>query len=330
MSTLPRQAVADGDQAQALHGRRADRHGALEPSARAGVRPAGGWRPGNDREVADNDVLLMLDIETVPDPDLVPADWPADRFPKCPWHRIVAISVAEAAVERDVATGVETYAFRSCRSGGEPGWDEERLLRAFWRLFEARRYRLVTWNGRSFDMPVILARSLMYGLSAAPWFVRGTRWASYGQRYAQDWHLDLMDAMSSYGASPRLTLDEAAAAAGAPGKMGQHGSCVAEMVARGELGRVRDYCETDVANLYIVYLRWAHLTGRTDAVGHDEAVEGLLRYLDAEGVTRTHLGAFADEWGRGDGRVPLRVGRRPDPATAGDVDAVGRASPDGT
>lgn len=275
------------------------------------ARPAGAWRPvrRRDDEEACNDTLLMLDIETVPDPVLMPADWAADRFPKAPWHQVVAISVVEATVGRDTATGFETYALRSCRSGGEPGWDEARLLRAFWRLFEGGRHRLVTWNGRAFDMPVVLARSLMHGLTAPSWFLRGTRWANYGQRHAQEWHLDLMDAISSFGASPRLTLEEASAAVGAPGKMGEHGSCVGDLVARGELGRVRAYCETDVANLYIVYLRWAHLTGRTDAAGHDTAVEGLLRYLDEEGPTRPHLAAFAREWARDGRRVPMRVGR---------------------
>ena len=262
-----------------------------------------------DFDEGSPDTLMMLDIETVPDPILTPADWPADRFPKAMWHQVVAISVIEAGVGRDAGTGVETYELRSCRSGGEPGWDEARLLRAFWRLFEGGRYRLVTWNGRAFDMPVVLARSLMHGLAAPAWFLRGTRWANYGQRYAQDWHLDLMDAISSFGAASRLTLEEAAAAVGAPGKMGEHGSCVAELVARDELSRVRDYCETDVANLYVIFMRWAHLTGKTDAAGHDAAVEGFLRYLDAEGPARPHLAAFAREWRRTGSRAPMHVGR---------------------
>jgi 3'-5' exonuclease len=286
----------------------------------AGVdaRSAGPRRPvrRRDNEEACNDTLLMLDVETVPDPVLMPADWTSDRFPKAPWHQIVAISVVEVGVERDAATGFETYALRSCRSGGEPGWDEARLLRAFWRLFEGGRYRLVTWNGRAFDMPVVLARSLMHGLAAPSWFLRGTRWANYGQRHAQEWHLDLMDAISSFGASPRLTLEEASAAFGAPGKMGEHGSCVGDLVARGEIGRVRAYCETDVANLYVVYLRWAHLTGRTDAAGHDAAIEALLLYLEREGAARPHLAAFAREWARIGRRVPMRVGRPAEAAEA--------------
>lgn len=45
--------------------------------------------------------LLCLDIETVPDRDLVPADWPAAEFVRQPiWHRVVAISFVEARVER--------------------------------------------------------------------------------------------------------------------------------------------------------------------------------------------------------------------------------------
>ncbi len=299
--------------------------GTARPVARHGsdVRPSvsrGRQRPHSgvsrtsarfhDREEHPNDTLLMLDVETVPDPALIPADWPADRFPKPLWHKVVAISVVEAAVGWDAGSLSETYEVRSCRSGGEPDWDEVRLLRAFWKLFESSRHRIVTWNGRAFDMPVILARSLVHGLSAPAWFQRGTRWANYGHRHAQEWHLDLMDAMSAFGAAPRLTLEEAAAAVGAPGKMGEHGAGVADLVSRGEIARVRAYCETDVANLFVVFLRWAYLTGRVDAGSHDEAIDGLLRRLDEDGAERPHLAAFAREWRRNAERVPPYVGRR--------------------
>lgn len=254
--------------------------------------------------------LLMLDIETVPDAHLTPPNLPPDRFPKSVWHEIVAISIVEVGLGIDRETGAETYAIRSCRSGGEPGWSEAQLLRAFWRLFEAGNYRLCTWNGRTFDMPTILARSMRHGLAAPAYFQRGTKWANYGRRDAQDWHLDLMDAISAFGASSRLTLEEAAASVGAPGKMGEHGSCVADLVARGELDRVRAYCETDVVNTYVVFLRWAFLTGRTDATFHDRAVDDLLDHLDVQGATRPHLAAFARQWRENGTLVPAHVGRR--------------------
>ena len=141
------------------------RHRPDRPEARTGVAEPAGL----------HQALLVLDIETVPDEEKVPADWPSDRFPKAAWHKVIAVSFVEAAIARDAATGTEAYQIRSCRSGGEPGWDEERLLRAFWKFFAAGRYRVVTWNGRSFDLPTLLLRSLMHGIAVPSWYRRGTK-----------------------------------------------------------------------------------------------------------------------------------------------------------
>lgn len=266
----------------------------LAPPRTPGRREADRPRPGMEAKGA-HDAVLFLDIETVPDLDLLPAEWPADRFPKAAWHRIVAISfvVADLAPGPD---GRETYAVSACRSGGEGIQEERRLLEGFWRFFGARRYRVVTWNGRAFDMPTILARSLIHGVDASAWFRRGDRWNGYRNRYSPDWHVDLMDAMSEHGAAARLTLEEAAATIGLPGKLGEHGSRVAAMVAAGEIERVRAYCETDTLNLAVLYLRWAYLTGRSDAASHDRAIIGLMGYLEAERSARPHLGGFLDAW----------------------------------
>src|SRR3954469_12077396 len=96
------------------------------------------------------DRLLCVDIETVPDAGLIPADWPADKFvTNVMCHRVVAISFVEAALE--LVEGHERYHAECCRTGGEVGWDEPRLLQAWWRYFAARWARVVTWNGRGFD-----------------------------------------------------------------------------------------------------------------------------------------------------------------------------------
>ncbi len=106
-----------------------------------------------------HDWLLCLDIETVPDRELIPGDW-GDKFPKAMWHRVVAVSVVEARIERDGA-GRERYLVDCCRTGGEADWDERRILQAYWRYFGDRRARVVTWNGKSFDLPVLRLRACL-------------------------------------------------------------------------------------------------------------------------------------------------------------------------
>ena len=293
---------------RAMAGRSRLRHGSLPGGPtlfdrtapeRVGPPRHGGEAGAGSRfakEAAPHDALLALDIETVVDTELLPRDWPADRFPKPAWHRVVAISFVEASIHRNGCDGTEEYRIRSCRSGGDAGWCEERLLRAFWKYFEGGQFRVVTWNGRNFDIPTLLLRSMRHGIGTPAWFRRGTKWSGYGYRYALDWHADVMEAMADFGTSSKLTLDEGAALIGMPGKLGEHGSNVAGLMDAGEIGRVRDYCETDTLNLVAIYFRWCFLTGRINAEAHDRAVSDLMRYLQREGAERPHLSRFLEAW----------------------------------
>jgi hypothetical protein len=137
-----------------------------------------------------HDRLLCLDIETVPDPDLVPADWPAGKFVPNPlWHRVVAISFVEARLE--AVEGRERYLVACCRTGGEAGWDERRLLQAYRHDVARRKARVVTRNGRGFDLPVLRPRAMIHGLSAAGWFQGTSKWEGDTPRHASDWHCGL-------------------------------------------------------------------------------------------------------------------------------------------
>ena len=281
--------------------------GMVRPEPAPARRPL----PGAERRPPPHkpDRLLCLDIETVPDVDIVPADWDPQKFLKPIWHRIVAISFVEARIEINPNTGLERYIVEHCRSGGEPGWDEKQLLRAFWKYFADRRCRVVTWNGRAFDLPVLQIRALMHGIPIPSWFLRGDRWNGYTSRYASDWHSDLMELLSGYGASTRMGLDDVATAIGLPGKAGESGATVAEFVAQGNLKRVRDYCETDCLNTAGVYFRWALLCGKSDEDGHDDSMESLRAYIEAQRANRPHLGTFLDRWKSSTRPVPMMLRR---------------------
>ena len=253
-----------------------------------------------------HDTLLALDIETIPDAEIIPADWPAEKFPPHHCHRIVAVSFVEAEIDR--STGVERYLIQNCRSGGDLDYDEERILRGFWQRFGKVRPRVISWNGRGFDLPVLRLRAMLYGIQAAAWFQLGDKWTNYGQRYQPDWHCDLMEQVSDYGAGQRIGLQDISNMLGLPGKAGfGHGSEVADMMARGEVEKVRAYCETDTLNLYIAYIRWALLTGRTDPAGHNASIDSLVDCLSRERSTRPHLGEFLDRWQASKRPYPMHV-----------------------
>jgi len=243
-----------------------------------------------------HDRLMCLDIETVPDRSLMPADWPEGKFPAKPlWHRVVAISFVEARIEPERDTGVERYAVTACRPVGEAGWVERDLLEAFWASFARSPARVVSWAGRQFDIPVLLVRSLVHAVPAPVWYRSGTKWENYTQRFG-GYHTDLMEQLADHGACARMGLDEVARALGLPGKVGGYGSQVEEMAGRGELDRVRAYCEADCLNLFGLYCRFALLTGRVDRAGHEASLGSLTAYLDGQRAARPILGEFLDRW----------------------------------
>ena len=177
--------------------------------------------------------LFVFDIETIPDTDAVPnltgftdPDVHARReeleryhleitdgrnsFPRQPFHKVVAISFLEAEIE--TSGHQEHYFLKELRSGGEAGFDEAQLLQGFFQYFERLKPRLVSFNGRGFDLPVLKYRAMVHGIQS-PWLHQaGDKWNSYSSRYSMDWHCDLMEQLSDYGASARVKLAEVCAA----------------------------------------------------------------------------------------------------------------------
>ncbi len=264
-----------------------------------------------------HDTLFVFDIETIPDTQAVKALTGCDSedvqelrqaltdyhltitdgknsFPRQPFHQVVAISFVEATI--DYTQGGEAYHLKAVRSGGTVESSEEELLRGFFHYLSKSRPRLVSFNGRTFDLPVLKYRAMKYGI-AAPWlYQRGDKWNNYGQRYSIDWHCDLLDVISDFGASARVKLDEVCSILGIPGKFGVDGSQVSAMVDTGRLQDVRDYCETDVLNTYLVYLRVMQHRGVLEEKDYQHAIEQLHVYLQQDAVQRPHLLAFADAW----------------------------------
>ncbi len=120
--------------------------------------------------------LMVVDIETIPDS----AHHEGDDFPILPFHQVVAIGFLEANIERS-GEG-ETYALQQLRCGGETEFSEAQLLDGFFRYFERSKPRLVTYNGRAFDLPVLKYRAMKHGVQA-PWLQKGgDRFSNYSYR----------------------------------------------------------------------------------------------------------------------------------------------------
>jgi predicted PolB exonuclease-like 3'-5' exonuclease len=188
----------------------------------------------------------------------------------------------------------------TCRvwSLGNPDDDERELIRQFFGGISKYTPTLVSWNGSNFDLPVLHYRALLHSVAAPRYWEVGDndrefRFNNYQSRY--HWrHIDLMDVLAGF--SPRATapLDDIATLLGLPGKQGMDGSKVWDAYQAGEQLAIRHYCETDVLNTYLVYLRFELMRGHLDEPSYQQECQLLRQTLQA--AQQPHLDAFLQAW----------------------------------
>lgn len=160
------------------------------------------------------------------------------------------------------------------------GESEEGILRAFVEIFEERSPRIIGWNTRGFDLPVIAHRCMRYGISW-PWYYSDVRGKSPRYRYSGECSLDLMDMLSDHGSSRKQTMDSIARLVGLPGKLDTSGSDVAKLFAEGKREEIDRYCLQDVAQTTAVYLRYELLRGKLTPDSYRAAIAGWKAVVEA-------------------------------------------------
>ncbi|WP_035384299.1 3'-5' exonuclease [Ferriphaselus sp. R-1] len=191
-------------------------------------------------------------------------------------QRVVAIS----------CTLREGDSFRVWTLGGLDE-DEGSLIQRFFDGIEKYTPQLVSWNGGGFDLPVLHYRGLIHGVQSPRYWDMGEddrefKWNNYISRYHTR-HLDLMDLLAMYTGRANAPLDELAKLIGFPGKLGMDGSRVWEAYQQGRLAEIRNYCETDVVNTWLVYLRFQMMRGQLTREQYQrecELVRATLGKLD--------------------------------------------------
>ncbi len=252
-------------------------------------------------------LFRVLDIETVPDmcmftpgeprwvPKVVdlrspmrelPASpvWVKDEpFPPAQAHRVVAISWCD--IEMSAPSGNESRVYRLSSVHTSAAWskaeDERRLIADFRRAQLGAPATLVTWNGRTFDLPVLAMRALHHGI---PWNWyydgRGLRY-----RYSDEGHCDLMDFFSDYGASRQMKLGDACRLIGLPGKTDMDGSKVADLVVvidppkvvMDNVAKVARYCLQDTLQTALFFVRSRFHVGFLTLGGYRESIDSFKK-----------------------------------------------------
>lgn len=202
-------------------------------------------------------------------------------------HRVVAIS----AVYRDS----ERF---NVWSLGDPDADEKEIIGRFFEGIERFTPTLVSWNGSGFDLPVLHYRALLHGITAPRYWDNGDedrsfRYNNYQSRY--HWrHIDLMDALAAFQPRAFVPLDQMASLLGYPGKFGMTGADVWTQYQAGDVKSIRDYCETDVLNTWLVFLRFQMMRGHIQPSQLEAELEHTRQFLkDSEAQ---HFRDFLAAW----------------------------------
>lgn len=236
---------------------------------------------------------LLLDLGGLPDEDVATAmvfkrqQAVGHDFLPLHQHRVVAISVSFRTADT----------FRVWSLGDEAAGEAE-LLHRFFDGIERYAPDLVSWNGGGFDLPVLHYRALKHGVQAPRYWEHGDsdrdfKWNNYLSRY--HWrHTDLMDVLANFNNRAFAKLDEIAVMLGFPGKLGMSGAKVWDTYLGGGIKEIRDYCETDVLNTWLVYLRFEYMRGNLDDKGLQR--EYTLVRDTLAGMDQPHLNEFLEAW----------------------------------
>jgi 3'-5' exonuclease len=194
----------------------------------------------------------------------------------------VAVCVARVAAD---------FSLQAVASLDTPLYRPREIVKKFWLgLSFYTRTKLVTFNGRSFDLPLLELSAFRYGFPAKDYFARGRN------RFNGD--LDLMDWMTNFGACRGFAggLNLLAKMLGKPGKMDVSGDQVYEMYKAGRYQEINDYCMFDTLDTYFVFLRTRVLTGDVSADQEAELIEKAKTTLAAQTRDLPALKHYLDNW----------------------------------
>lgn len=221
---------------------------------------------------------LVFDLETIPDihmyqkitghsSDMFEIDMAKETFPKICYHRIIC-------------GGLSLIRLSDGEAGSDCITDEKKFLTMFIELInDFKNPTLVSFNGYSFDLPLIQYKLMQHRLPAIQLMDKGQvvkdkRFNSYRNRY-HDLHIDLCDQMANH-TSTKMSLHEMSCMMGLPGKKGIGGDQVFSEWKKGNLQSIQDYCMIDILNTSLLFLRYLEISFHFESNQMNQIIEKYL------------------------------------------------------
>lgn len=174
------------------------------------------------------------------------------------------------------------------------------MTKHFWMGWE--RYEQPTWvtfNGRTFDLPLMEHAAFRYGVSVPKWFNMGDKaYEQHRNRYNLHSHVDVQEILTNFGSTWfRGGLNLAAALLGKPGKMDVQGDMVYDYYRQGRLAEINEYCRCDVLDTYFVFLRTCVLTGKLSIEEEQQRVNAVKQLLETQAAEHPAYAQYLSAWG---------------------------------
>jgi predicted PolB exonuclease-like 3'-5' exonuclease len=249
--------------------------------------------------------FLILDTESIPDGRLISrVKYPEDTL--TPEAAIERAQIEARDASRDgsdflpvtyqvpvaacVVRVAADFTIQAVTCLDAPMYRSEEIVRKFWIGVARYKAKLVTFNGRGFDLPLLELAAYRYGCAARDHFYNSRN------RYNGN-HIDLFDWLSNYGAC-RLTggLNLLAKLIGKPGKMELAGDQVYALHREGRAREINDYCMFDTLDTYFVFLRTRVLTGEL-TLDHEKLLVARARaWLESKAGEMAAVKQYLDNW----------------------------------
>lgn len=221
---------------------------------------------------------VVLDIETVADRDAMDRcgyqDDP-ELFAPWPLHRLACASTLTVA-----GTAMTGLSF-DLRSYSLHQMTERDIVANVERAIE-NADQVLTYNGRAFDIPVLLARAVLMD-EYVPTLAR------LGSRCRPGLHVDLHEQVKAAGAGVKLA--HLCAAFAIPAKIGGGGDSVASLAADRRWLDIEHYCETDVVATWLAAQMWD--SAENPGFGR-ERWQFLASWLRSRPLDNPKLAAFGE------------------------------------
>ncbi|EDO8526310.1 polysaccharide biosynthesis protein [Campylobacter jejuni] len=172
------------------------------------------------------------------------------------------------------------------------GQNEKEMITNFFNFIENYEPKLVSFNGKNFDMPALVLRALKYNIKAATYLdTKSDKWNNYKTRFSELKHCDLLESLGANGRG--IKLDTLCSMVDLPGKYDVHGDEVMKLFYQNELEKIHEYCESDVLNTYMLFLKYEFIKGNVSEADYVDFLSCMRDFLRSKKANRSYTEVFA-------------------------------------